>query len=248
MQAILRKMLQFGADLNPTRTTARVTQGYLDDVAQVFKGDAGSIKKITDTFDETGTMYSMESLKQMRQNARSGDLFQGMNVTGGTRSGNLMTGSLDNLGVGSMIGGALFGGVTNAFFGGSFLEGAAVGAVGGMGAGIAAKSYKKTMAGLENSVMQRNLGAKYQNPASLKTTRIDARNRNLKNLKNVDLDEVDSSFDKFMINQINKEKTGPIGMETRNAVLLGGALRGSMFTGRKETKGRGLNRTRGNRF
>ena len=37
-------------------------------------------------------------------------------------------------------------------------------------------------------------------------------------------------------------------METRNAVLLGGALTGSMFTGRKETKGRGLNRTRGNRF
>ena len=243
-------MLEFGANLNPTKTTARVTQGYLDDVAQVFKGDAGSIKKITDTFDETGTMYSMESLKQMRQNARSGDLFQGMNVTGGTRSGNLMTGSLDNLGVGSMIGGALIGGVTNAFFGGSFLEGAAVGAVGGMGAGIAAKSYKKTMAGLEESVMKRNLGAKYKSPGdSWRRYKPETfRNTNLKNLKNIDLDEVNSSFDKFMINQINKEKTGPIGMETRNAVLLGGALTGSMFTGRKETKGRGLNRTRGNRF
>ena len=234
MKNILKNMLEFGANLNPTKTTARVTQGYLDDVAQVFKGDAGSIKKITDTFDETGTMYSMESLRQMQQNARSGDLFQGMNVTGGTRSGNLMTGSLDNLGVGSMIGGALIGGVTNAFFGGSFLEGAAVGAVGGMGAGIAAKSYKKTMAGLEESVMKRNLGKDYLDPKAVKRGRQNRRNKNLHNLKTLPVDDIDSSFDKFMINQINKEKTGPIGMETRNAVLLGGALTGSMFTGRKE--------------
>ena len=123
-----------------------------------------------------------------------------------------------------------------------------------MGAGMAAKSYRKTMSGLEDSVMKRNLPrGKYFDPqkkslSQSKVGQAQFRNTNLKNLKKVDLDDVDSTFDKFMINQINKERTAPIGVETRNAVIMGGALTGSMFTGRKETKGRGLNRTRGNRF
>ena len=179
--------------------------------------------------------------------AKPGELFAGLSRAGQTKPQALGFGAFGNPEhlFGSVAGGAAFGAGAASISGGDVGEGALMGGAIGLSGAAAAKVFRESLEGIEESAMKGILGSKFA---------ISDRGTNLAAIRNIDFDDAAatkgiSGLDKFLGKRMNDTSKPSVGMQSRTAVASGALLSGLAFTSPAgSNKKRGFNKNRGNRF